>query len=172
MQTFLQILQSTVPALIVFLTVYFMFKKFTDSQVNMKMLEMRAKRSDESNSLKYQAYERLLLFCERINPYHLSMRLDVQDMSAKQLAKSMVIAIQQEYEHNLSQQLYVSDTLWQIVNQAKMQTAQLILKAADTDSEHLPSSALIQTIEKYYESVGYLPLDKAKSAIKNEFNSI
>ena len=65
--------------------------------------------------LRLQSYERLALFMERIKVSNLLLRFQSKDISAKQLVNTMMLAIQQEYEHNLVQQIYVSDKLWEII---------------------------------------------------------
>ena len=115
----LDILKYTIPALIVFGTVYYLMKNFLNQQLQMESMKYRQETSINILQLKLQAYERLALFCERISIDNLAYRLMHTDMGVRELQNAMLIAIQQEYEHNMSQQIYVSENLWKIVSLSK-----------------------------------------------------
>ena len=63
----------------------------------------------------FKAYERLILLCERINIADLILRLKAPGTSAVELKSALLLAVQQEFEHNLTQQLYVTEELWQVL---------------------------------------------------------
>jgi len=69
--------------------------------------------------LKLQAYERIILFLERIHPRNSILRFNLQDANALQLQKELIGAIRQEFDHNITQQLYVSNETWNLVKSAK-----------------------------------------------------
>ena len=76
--------------------------------------------------LKMQSYERIVLFLERIAPENLIIRVHENGMTAKQLHKKLIDGIQQEYEHNLSQQVYVSIKGWEVARTAKDDTLHIV----------------------------------------------
>jgi hypothetical protein len=80
--------------------------------------------------LRLQAYERMVLFMERISPTNLLIR--IQPVSDdKWMYESLVIAqIEQEFEHNLTQQIYLTDDCWRLITTAKNATIQMIRMAA------------------------------------------
>lgn len=89
--------------------------------------------------LKIQAYERLILFLERINPHQLVLREAHPGLSLDTFHYNLVKTIRDEFEHNLSQQLYVSAGLWEMVKGAKEEVVQIIHNASldtprDSDS--------------------------------------
>lgn len=172
METFLEIVKYTAPALIVFMTVYFIMKKYLDQQWAMENLKYKQAQSKDILPLKLQAYERLMLLCERISTPNLTYRVGVSDMNKDQLKSALIIAIQQEYEHNLTQQIYVSDSLWDIVTLAKNQTIELISKAADAMQAGDKPGMLIQRAEQFMAQMNMNPLDQARSAIKKEIDYI
>ncbi len=114
-----EILKYILPALIVLATAYFILKKFLDAQHAKSVLEYRSKMVDQKLPLKLQAYERLMLFCERIDLKNMVLRLRNSNMRVSDLTTVMLVTIQKEYEHNLAQQLYVSDSLWKILQLSK-----------------------------------------------------
>ena len=114
-ESFFEILKYTIPALIVFATSYFLLKQYLGSEYELKALELKSKYSKDAIPLKLQAYERLLLFCERISIPNLLLRLKTKNMNANDLKNVMVISVQKEFEHNMAQQLYASQKLWDII---------------------------------------------------------
>lgn len=163
METFLDILKYTIPALIVFASVYFLFKKFLSQQYQMEVLKYRQSQKSEVIPLKLQAYERLMMFCERMTIDNLSYRLNNSDLEVKDLRAAMMIAIQQEYEHNASQQVYVSEKLWEIIQYVKLQMQNIIADSDGSSTAEFLANARIKITEMKGDPVIY-----AKSAIRNE----
>lgn len=86
--------------------------------------------------LRLQAYERMALFLERIDPNQLVMRIHTGGLTVLQEQNLLLTAIRSEFEHNLSQQIYLSDHVWQKVCEAKSDIETIInTVAADMDKE-------------------------------------
>jgi len=164
----LEIIKITVPALIVFFTVHTLLKQYLENQYKVRMVEFKQNQQKTTIPLRLQAYERLSLFCERISIPSLILRLRTEGMTASELRLSMMIAIQKEFEHNITQQVYVSDNLWKIVKIARddvLNVVNLIFSQTDSRADAREfSHALFQFLEQR-EGV---PLDKALEAIKKE----
>jgi hypothetical protein len=163
MEIFLDILKVTIPALIVFLTVYFLFKQYLGQQYQLELLKFRNHASKDILPLKLQAYERLLLLCERISVDHLAFRLMHADMGSAELRNAMLIAIQQEYEHNLTQQIYISDQLWDIIKLVKSQMQEIVSSATGNTPAELLSS-----IRETLAAGKFEPTEYARTAIRKE----
>lgn len=163
MDTLLVILQSTVPALVVFATVYYLFRGFMRHQWNMAQLDRQKENRDTIFPLKLQAYERLALFCERIRLDNLLYRINNPEMSGQELQQTLMIAIQQEYDHNLTQQIYVSDNLWQIITLCKNQYQALI-----SEIQGQTNAEWIQSAYGRLAELKSSPIDIARQAIKQE----
>ena len=162
----LEVIKYTVPALIVFLTVYFLMKKYHSSQYNLKVLELNKDRKDNTLPLKLQAYERLALFCERIRPDQLIYRLNSPGMKAGELRNALLISIQKEFEHNLTQQIYVSDNLWKIISLTKNELINLIGGTTTSNDDHC--NKLSEEIINAYTTMKLNPIDQSLLAIKKE----
>ncbi|MBK8244459.1 MAG: hypothetical protein IPK88_13605 [Saprospiraceae bacterium] len=115
MEFFLELLKLILPSFIVFLTVFYMLRMYFQHERLLRKSESQKAHREFSLPLRLQSYERLALFMERIKVSNLLLRFQSKDISAKQLVNTMMLAIQQEYEHNLVQQIYVSDKLWEII---------------------------------------------------------
>lgn len=118
--------------------------------------------------LTLQAYERAALFLERVNPINIVPRLLKPGMKASQFEMLLVNNIREEYEHNMSQQLYISDDAWEMVKLAKENIMNLVnasnasLKETATANE-LAREVLTKSIDKEV-----VLINKALSNLKKE----
>ena len=166
MISFLEILKYTVPALVVLATAYYLLRQYLNAEYNMKALELKAKYSKDAIPLKLQAYERLLLFCDRISIPNLLLRLRNTDMSGEALKSAMIISVQKEFEHNIAQQLYTSQKLWDIITLTKNDVISMINSTPVTSSDSAKS--LADTLLQKMQSMGKDPVALANAAIKEE----
>ncbi len=93
--------------------------------------EEEGKERDTAFALKMQAYERLALLLERSKPASLLLRLVLKTNDAMQLKLMLLETIREEFEHNNSQQIYVSEVLWKRICLTKDRLFQLIEKTAN-----------------------------------------
>ena len=117
--------------------------------------------------LKIQAYERLLLYIERIQFPVLVKRVFHPAISRNDFHFSLLQNVQDEFEHNLSQRLYVSEATWQLVVLAKEEVLQNV-NAVFNDSENEDTATIAQKLASFENPIG----EKAVMDIKNEFNSL
>jgi hypothetical protein len=168
----LDILKYTLPSLIVFATAYYLLKQYLNHQTVLKSMEIKSKDDNTLTAVKLQAYERLTLFLERIMPYNLYLRLNNSELNAKTLQNAMLIALQQEYEHNLTQQVYISNNLWKIIKLAKDQTVDIISQCGDHVYNTEGTDALMNKINKVMNELKINPIEQAKAAIKKELELV
>ena len=162
------VLGLTIPSIVVLVATYLMFKQYFAHQLQTYMLRSKKTREQITLPLKLQAYERLLLLCERIELADLILRLKSPGASSGELRAALIMGIQQEYEHNLTQQLYVSDELWQIMLMAKNRTMDLISEASVTAGPGKPGEELVSALFQLVSQETQLPSQIAKRAIKTE----
>lgn len=168
----LEVLKYTLPALIVWATVYFMAKNYMQQQWNEQMQRQRLSLRKESIPMKIQALERLSLFCERIQPSQVVSRVRNHEMDAKTLGRAMLIAVQKEYEHNVTQQIYVSDPLWEIIYIAKNEVLNLITECMDEVSGDASGGELASRVIQKESSWQLNPARQALQAIRKEASVI
>lgn len=144
MGTFLEILKYTLPALIVLISNVIIINKFLLSSHKRKQLALFQEGMEVTLPLKMQAYERLTMFLERIHPREIIPRLYYKGMTAKELQIALVTNIKAEYEHNLSQQVYVSPQVWRTVQSVKEQELVMINSLAD----QVPADASANELHK------------------------
>lgn len=109
------ILNFLVPAGIIFGVTYYLIDKLLGEQRKMRLLELKKEQLRELTPLKLQAYERLTLFLDRISPENLVVRLSTSGQSALHLRHALVQTINNEYNHNISQQIYISNEAWKMI---------------------------------------------------------
>lgn len=132
METFPEILKITLPALLVLLTAYLVISKTMNNDQDRRRQEMALQNVKVVTPIKLQAYERAVLFLERISPESLVMRVSKPDISSQQMHAILINTIRNEYEHNLSQQIYMSNEAWQMINNARGSVVKIINNVAGT----------------------------------------
>ena len=164
-QIFLAII---IPSLVVFLAVYFTFRQYHQQQLKLQLLENKKVKNHITLPLKLQAYERLILLCERIDFPDLVLRLKTPETNARELESALLITIQQEYEHNLTQQLYITPELWEVLLAVKSKTMDLITIAGKDLSENASSEEYAKRLFDLLSKETSLPAQIGRKAIKTE----
>ena len=131
MEAFTDILKITIPALIVFFTAWVLLRNMIRNDQDKRRQELILQNSRTVTPIKLQAYERIVLFLERISLESLLIRVSSSDMTASQLHSTLLNTIRSEFEHNLSQQIYMSQQAWEIVRNARSNTIKIINNEAD-----------------------------------------
>jgi hypothetical protein len=119
-------------------------------------------------SLRLQAYERLVLFLERINPPNLLIRVSPGNKKAVDLQNALLKAIRDEYEHNLSQQLFISGASWELIKTAKEEVVKSVNIAAATIKPDDASNIYAQEIMAKWFSNKSDAVDKALNSLKED----
>ena len=133
LDNFLEMLFAILPALITGIVAYYFFKMHTDNEEGRRRYLIHKEAQKDTTPLRLQAYERLVLFSERINPAKLLVRIAPQSSDKSAYEDYLIAQIEQEYEHNLTQQIYVSAECWDIITTSKNATIQLIRKSNMSD---------------------------------------
>jgi hypothetical protein len=95
------------PATVTGLVAYYMFKGFIKHQDISKKLALLSERKKDTLPIRLQAYERMLLFCERINPIKMLVRIKPLSENKQDYLQLLIANVEQEFEHNLVQQIYI-----------------------------------------------------------------
>jgi hypothetical protein len=168
MDELLDLLKYTVPALVVFVACFFILKKFMDNEYRKQMLELRKANQNYTTPLRLQAYERMLLFMERVSLNNLVSRVLKQGMTARQLQSDLIVTVRAEYEHNLTQQIYVSANSWDAVKLAKEEVIKIINIAATQVAPDAKGAELSQKIFEILMKLEVSPTQVAINQIKKE----
>ena len=168
----IELLSYTIPALIVFLTSVFTIRFFIKDNQQQRKIELLLENQKIVTPIRLQAYERITLFLERITPDSLIMRVMNPKMNSKQLQAELLKAIRAEFEHNLSQQIYVSTKAWDVIKNSKEQVIKIINTCFINVKPNDPAIRLsAQIIEKMIE-IQKSPTHTAIEFLKEEIKSI
>lgn len=124
-----EVIAYTVPALITGGVGYYFFKEHTKSEDGRRRFLLQKDMQINTMPTRLEAYERMALFLERITPSKLLIRVSPTSTDKEDYEALLIASIEQEFEHNLSQQIYVSNECWNVITAAKNATIQLIRKA-------------------------------------------
>ena len=162
MKLLVEFLQTVLPAGLMLYLSYLLVRAFLGNEqkkVHAKLLEEASK---VSIPLRLQAYERLCLLLERMMMSNLVPRVVQSGSSAKELQCVLLEQVREEYNHNISQQIYVSSTAWEHVKVAMEETVMLINHV----SEEMPPDALqAEMIKKIFARIGEQKYDSVAHAL-------
>ncbi|MCP9201125.1 hypothetical protein MKO06_14500 [Gramella sp. GC03-9] len=126
----LDLIYAILPAVIVGLVSFYFFSSYFKSEEGRRRFHLMRENQKTSLPIRLQAYERLTLFLERISPGNLLFRVKPTSEDPVQYASLLIATIEQEFEHNLAQQIYVSTDCWDYVKTAKNATINLLRNAS------------------------------------------
>lgn len=164
MDVLLDLIKIVLPAALLLYAMYLTVRSFLNKQTEEKWLEIRNKNSETMLPLRVQAYERMCLFLERINPGNLIMRLNAPEYNAKEFQQLLLREIREEYNHNLAQQIYMSNEVWGAVMNAKEEIVMSINQAAEALTEEDRSIVLAKRV---FEQMATRKVDVVDFAIKS-----
>ena len=145
------------------LITYLLLQHFFNKQLKESEKELINQKAKSYLPLKIQAYERAILFLERIDPNNLIIRIHKPTMNASKLHLEILKQIREEYNHNMSQQIYISPTSWAELIKGKEEAIQI----AKTAFGQLKNDAnAIELSTKIFEIIAKLPHNPAAQARK------
>jgi len=130
METFMDLLRIFLPALLVMLTAWLVIRSMLRDDQERRRQDLLLQTVKTVTPVRLQAYERVVLFLERITPESLIMRTARPEMTAQQLQSALVSGVRSEYEHNLSQQIYMTNEAWEMVKNARGTVVRLVNSVA------------------------------------------
>lgn len=166
-----ELFKILIPASAVVLVVQIMLKNHFDDLKRRDNLSVIQQQKKDLRPLQMQAYERLILFIERLQPDNLMMRNQKPGMSSRMLHTAILRSIRQEYEHNLTQQLYVSESAWKLVLHAKNEITKVVNLAASGVKEDGTSLDLGTQLMNKVVQMEKMPTDVAIHGLKIEFQT-
>ncbi len=147
----LQLFAFLLPAVVTGAVAFYFFRLHTRNEESRRRFLLHKEAQKDTLPVRLQAYERMALFLERITVNNLVVRVVPRSKNKSDYESLLVKQIETEFEHNLSQQIYISEECWNIIKAAKSATIQIIRSAAMSESEssdRLREDILNQTMEK------------------------
>ncbi len=166
----IELISYTLPTIIMAVVAYSFFDLYTKNESAKRKYLLQKETKPDTLSLRLQAYERMTLFLERINPTQLLVRISPISDNKNDYQNFVIAQIEQEYEHNLTQQIYISDECWSSIIAAKNATIQMIILATRnekvSDANQLREIILQDLLDKSS------PTNASLAFIKNEVSQL
>jgi hypothetical protein len=164
MEALTDILKITIPALIVFFTSYFLLRNMIRNDQDKRRQELILQNGRTVMPIRLQAYERIILFLERISLESMLVRVNTREMTSGQLHSALLATIRSEFEHNLSQQIYMTQQAWEVVKNARSN----MIKIINSEAEKMPANSTGMALsKKLLETV--MELDKEPTRVAIDF---
>ncbi|MFZ4785392.1 MAG: hypothetical protein ACOYLH_07925 [Flavobacteriales bacterium] len=154
--------------ILVIVLVYRMFNTWMHHKERAWVFELKADNNKAMSAVRIPAFERIVIMLERISPSSLVMRQNVSHMTASMLQLELMRSVREEYEHNVSLQIYVSDETWDLVQAAKDEVLEIIKESATRVSPQATSIDLSREIFKLEASTENIKIKRAITAVKSE----
>lgn len=148
MVAIVEFIKILVPASVVLYAAYLLVRAFIQREIELKKLEVRGRSIETILPNRLQAYERMTLFLERISPQNLLVRLNAPGLPAREFHQLLLGEIRNEYNHNASQQVYMSEDVWSLIKNAK---EDLIVVINDAASEMKMEATSLDLSKKIFE---------------------
>lgn len=172
METFFEILKYILPSLIMFGALYFVMNRFLDTEHHKQVMVLKQENISITTPLRLQAYERFILFLERIVVDKLILRVNRPGMDAKFLQAALLKTVEEEFSHNLTQQLYISASTWDTLKQAKDETVKIINVAGSKLPPNAKGADLAKNIFEIVTSLEKQPAQFAILTLKKEIRQL
>ena len=166
----LQLFFYLLPALVVGGLAFYFFNLHTRNEEQRRRFLLQKENGKQAFPVRMQAYERMALFLERIAPGNLLVRITPFNEKKEDYAELLVKTIEQEFEHNLAQQIYMSDECWNVIKASKNATINNLRKTAADES--------IENVTEFRKNVissvldGDSPSSTGLAYLKNEVSRL
>jgi hypothetical protein len=166
---FLELLKYSIPALVVFAVSYTMLRLYLQKEYRLKQIELKMAGIREARPVRFQAYERIALLLERIALNNILHRVRKADMTVRDFQLAILSNIRSEFDHNVTQQIYVSMELWSAVKAAKEEVVSIVNRVASELPPNAPGIELSKRIFAHLiDSEERTPTQRALDQLKRE----
>lgn len=167
---FLAILVSTSISIII-IVYLFLKRQSQKEQVNLEV-ELKKQRQEFFLPNRVDAYERAILLMERLHPNSLVMRLNNPGLPATIMHAEFLKTIREEFDHNITQQLFISPIAWKLLRDSKEELVKLINLAASQVQDNATAIELSAKIFELVAQLEKLPSEVATEFLKKEFQEL
>lgn len=164
----IEVLKYCIPALIVLLATWIVMHKLFNNEQQKREWELKRASQKEISPVRLRAYERLALMLERTQPEHMLMELEVSTMTVQQVQQRLLQTIRLEFDHNMSQQIYVSEPVWEQIMAARGQMMAFVTAMAVQLPPESTSLDYAKVLLTAYSTNGETANEKALRALKEE----
>lgn len=163
---------ALVPSVAIIIVIHLFFKKQLKKDVTQVSRELKKERQSYFLGPRVEAYQRIILLMERINPHSLIMRTYDPKKTAQEFQGNLLTNIRSEFDHNVAQQMFISLQCWEMVKKSKEETIKIINLAAKQLEENASATDLSTKIFELIAEIGDLPTEITVNQLKQEFQKL
>jgi len=172
MEEALDFIKIALPAGLAIYAMHLTISSFLKKDFEKKLLDIKHKSTEIILPNRLQAYERMTLFLERISPGNLILRVNDPSYTAKQLQAALIRDIRDEFNHNLSQQVYMSDEVWKRIKNTVEELIALINEAEREAGAEAKGIDLAKVIFSKMSEDGAVDIDGTIRQLKGEIQRL
>ncbi|MEN8137994.1 MAG: hypothetical protein ABFR62_06145 [Bacteroidota bacterium] len=172
MDVIIEFLKYIIPSVVVGVIAMYFLKIFFKEENLKRFHELKLSKVKESLPIRLQAYERLTLLLERISLVSLARRMPANIDSTELYKNVLIKQINDEFDHNISQQVYVTPQLWKMIETAKNATIVAVNfthQKLEEGQGVMDYQHILFTGEEDHDNPIKLALAKLKNEISQEF---
>lgn len=154
------------------MAVYYVLKNEIETFFDIKNRELKKESRAHLLPLRLQAHERLIVFVDRLNPANLLVRLHQQGIELATLQAGILNEIKSEYQHNITQQLYVDSVTWNVVMKLKDDTVAMINHAVNELPANSNGIELSKAVLQHMATMKENPYDLTIELIKKDIQKL
>lgn len=157
---------------IALMAIYYILRNDIQRFFSLKAIELNKESRAQILPLRLQAHERLIIFVDRINPPNLLVRLHQQGISIATLQAGILNEIRSEYQHNVTQQLYIDSVTWGVVRKLKDDTIAMVNNTVQGLPADVNGIELSKAILQHMASIEENPYDLTIELIKKDIHRL
>ncbi|QKJ32719.1 hypothetical protein HQ865_24145 [Mucilaginibacter mali] len=167
-----EVVKFAVAGIAIVMVAFYLARPYLDSSQKLQLLDLKKATSAQTLPLRLQAYERVVLLIDRINPSNMLPRLNVSAYTAAELQSLIVTEVRNEFQHNVTQQLYISSRAWTLVKRIKDDTLNLCNGAMKTLPADASGLDLGRAILAHLSKMEHDPYDMAVGMIRTDLEEL
>lgn len=167
---FLQFFLYMLPAVVVGLVAFYFFNMHLKAEEQRRKFLLHRENKKIAFPVRMQAYERMALFLERISPGNLLIRIKPHSEDKESYVNHLSRTIEQEFEHNLAQQIYISEECWNVIKASKNATVNNIRKTAAQENVQTAADLRQNILTNLLDQAS--PSDTGMAFLKKEISSL
>lgn len=164
MELIADLLKLIIPATLVLYGMYLTVKLLLEREAERYRNDSKTEYLKTVIPIRLQAYERMTLFLERISPNNLLVRLNGSATTVLDFQQLLLQEVRDEYNHNLSQQVYMSQQAWEQIQTAMNEVVTLINQAS---GDTLPDAPALELSKKIFERIIQQNLQPTANALRS-----
>ncbi|MES2389948.1 MAG: hypothetical protein V4543_18240 [Bacteroidota bacterium] len=174
MELLADLLKILLPAALISYMLFLTVRAFLNKEFERRVLELRQRNAEIVLPIRLQAYERIILLLERISPNNLVLRISAErpGLNVAGMHHFLLQEVREEFNHNLSQQLYMSNEAWAVARNAMEDIIGLVNISSQNLNPEAPGSELAKALLEFQSRRSENPADYALRYIKDEIRSV